>query len=249
MPTYLLTIEYNGADFHGFQKQPGLSTIQGAIETVIMKLSGKEVRIQGAGRTDAGAHAIGQRAAFSVADEWEVEKTILSMNAMLPAGIAVSRMTMVEDGFDPRRAALWREYRYFIFNRREPSPILGGLTYHFPRELDLDLMKKACGPVLGVHDFSSFKAKSAEESFVREVLLCDLQEIKPQLICFRIKANSFLYRMVRMLASALVDVGRGRMTLDEFSSNLENPAERPCADPLPAHGLFLWRVAYPHELS
>jgi tRNA pseudouridine38-40 synthase len=230
--------------FHGFQKQPGLLTIQGALEGALVALTGQEIRVFGAGRTDTGAHAVGQAAAFDMPSEVDTSRTLVSLNALLPEGVAVTTMRPAPDGFDPRRDALWREYRYFILNRVAPSALLDEFTYHFPRELDVGLMNKACGSFVGGHDFSAFRAKSPDESSVRNVMECDTVEIFEGLVSMRVRADSFLYRMVRIMAGAVVSVGSGKMTLEELVTCIDGPATRPCSDPLPARGLFLWQVSY-----
>ncbi len=230
--------------FHGFQKQPGLPTIQGALEGALVALTGREIRVFGAGRTDTGAHAVGQAAAFDMPGEVDAARTLVSLNALLPEGVAATTMRPVADGFDPRRDALWREYRYFILNRAAPSALLDEFTYHYSRELDVEKMNEACGAFVGRHDFSAFRAKSPDESSVRDVLACDTVEIFEGLVSIRVRADSFLYRMVRIMAGAAVSVGSGKINLEELSACIENPAAKPCADPLPARGLFLWQVAY-----
>ena len=120
MPRYLLTVEYVGTDYHGFQRQAGLATVQGALEQAITAFTGMEVHVQGAGRTDAGVHAVGQAAAFDLPVEVDAGQYRASLNALLPKGVAATAMDLVREGFDPRREAAWREYRYFILNRPAP---------------------------------------------------------------------------------------------------------------------------------
>jgi tRNA pseudouridine38-40 synthase len=244
---YLVTLEYRGSQFHGFQKQPGLPTIQGALEAALVSLTGEEIRAHGAGRTDTGVHSLGQTAVFDLPFEADTDRTVVSLNALLPGGVSVSSMRKVRDGFDPRREALWREYRYFILNRAAPSALLDDFTYHFPWSLDRKLMDSACEAFLGEHDFSAFRAKSQEEGSVRKVLRCEVVEVFDGVLSFVVRADSFLYKMVRILAGALTSVGSGRMTLEELEGHLAAASTGPCADPLPARGLFLWRVAYPPE--
>jgi tRNA pseudouridine38-40 synthase len=245
LPRYLVTVEYSGTDFHGFQKQPGLSTVQGEMESAITRFTGEDVRVMGCGRTDTGVHALGQAAAFDLSREVDIPKAFNSLNALLPRGIAVTKMVAARDGFDPRRDALWREYRYFILNRRAPSPVLEDYTHHVAASLDVELMARACGLFTGEHDFSAFRVKgSTEESSVREVLGCDFTYARADILCFRVRANAFLYRMVRIMAGAVKAVGCARMSLGELDSHLEG-GDMPCAAPLPACGLFLWMVEYP----
>lgn len=221
--------------------------MQGSLESALVALTGQEIRAHGAGRTDTGAHAFGQAAAFDMPGEVDSGMTLVSLNALLPDGISISAMRRVGDGFDPRRDALWREYRYFILNRVAPSALLDEFTHHFPRDIDTELMDRACAAFVGQHDFSAFKAKSREESPVRNVLACEAAEVFPGLICIRVRADSFLYRMVRIMAGALTAVGTGKMAVEELERFLAAGGAKPCTDPLPARGLFLWQVHYPRE--
>jgi tRNA pseudouridine38-40 synthase len=247
LPRYLITVEYVGTEYHGFQRQPGLATVQGALEQAVTSFAGREVFIQGAGRTDAGVHAVGQAAAFDLPDEVDEYRYLASLNALLPRGISVTAMQRVRDDLDPRRGALWREYRYFILNRTAPSAILEASTHHAPWVLDSQRMSEACALFVGEHDFSAFRVKGAsEEQSIRKVLECELTEPYSALLCIRVRANSFLYRMVRIMAGAIEAVGCGRMGLEQLESHLGG-GDRPCADPLPARGLFLWQVSYPED--
>lgn len=243
MTRYLVRLEYKGTLFHGFQKQKGLPTVQGALEGAILTYTGHEVHTLGAGRTDAGVHATGQTASFDLPEAVEVGRAIRGLNALLPQGISVVDMREAAPDFDPRGDAVWREYRYFVFKRPAPSPLLEDLAYHFPGELDIELMKQACSLFSGEHDFSAFRAGQEEKSLFRTVLRCEITEPLPELLCFIVRANSFLYKMVRIMAGALVAVGSGRMDLSELASHLTGGSE-PCVKPLPAQGLFLWEVAY-----
>ncbi len=246
MLRFLVTLEYRGGEFHGFQRQPGLATVQGALEAALLRLTGEEIRVRGAGRTDAGVHALGQAAAFDVPDAVAGRASIEGLNALLPAGVAVTSIRPVPAGFDPRRNASWREYRYFILNRPSPSALLEGFTYHFKGELDRGVMRQACAAFVGERDFSAFRVRQQDESSVRTVVACELEEILADLLCVRVRADSFLYKMVRIMAGAVVAAGSGRMSVEDIRSSLEAGASRPCVEPLPPHGLFLWRVEYSH---
>lgn len=244
MPRYLVILEYLGTCFHGFQKQPDVPTVQGALEEALATLTGEEVRVAGAGRTDAGVHALGQAAAFNLTGEVDEPRAIKSLNALLPPGAAVTGMRPVPENFDPRRDAQWREYRYFILNRSAPSPLIDGTAYHLPGELNGEVMERACALLQGEHDFAAFTVGAAEEPALRTVLRCGITHTRPELICMVVRADSFLYRMVRVMAGAVLSVGRGRMDVSELEGRLDG-GKGPCADPLPARGLFLWEVSYP----
>jgi tRNA pseudouridine38-40 synthase len=248
MPRYLVRLEYKGTDFHGFQKQQGVPTIQGALDSAVLAFTGEEVHSLGAGRTDAGVHALAQAAAFDLSRKLEVGRALKSVNALLPPGIAVTDMRQVPEAFDPRRDAAWREYRYFILNRACPSPLLAELAFHLAGRVDWGLAQKALALVVGEHNFSAFRVKAEEDTTLRTVLECELSlpDFPAGLVCMRVRADAFLYKMVRILAGAVVAVGCGRMSLEELEGHLGG-GTRPCAEPLPAHGLYLWEVAYPEK--
>jgi tRNA pseudouridine38-40 synthase len=246
---YLLKVEYAGTLFYGFQKQPGLSTVQGELEEAVFRITGERVRVMGAGRTDAGVHAIGQAVAFDLCAGIDIQRVQGGLNAVLPPGIAVGEMAAVRGDLDPRRDALWREYRYFILNRKARSPVLADYTHHVTTILDGPLIERACSLMVGVHDFSAFRVKGDKEDHaVREVKECELSRSGAGLLCIRVCANAFLYRMVRIMAGAITAAGSSRMSMDELAAHLEGGVS-PCADPLPACGLFLWRVAYPADIT
>ncbi len=234
---------------HGFQKQPGFPTVQGRLEEALGRIAGARTRVMGAGRTDSGVHAVGQVVAFDLDPGREVEKVIAGMNALLSPDISVPAASRARDGFDPRRDALWREYRYFFWTGAAPSPFLEEFTHRAASGLDVERMSRACELAVGSHDFSAFRVKAVPgEAATRDVLECGLHEPCPGVLCVRVRANAFLYRMVRILAGALHDVGRGRMDTEELAGHLEG-GDRPCAEALPARGLFLWRVEYPAGIT
>jgi tRNA pseudouridine38-40 synthase len=245
---YFARIEYSGAGFHGFQRQPGLCTVQGEVERVLTQVTGEETRLAGAGRTDAGVHAVGQAAAFDLEGPVDTGRLAAAINGLLRGRVSVRDMRPVAASFDPRRDALWREYRYMVLNRSHPSPLLEPYSHHVPWELDRNSMSRACSSLLGTHDFSAFRVQAGvDESPVREVFECDIVEAWDSLLCFRVRANAFVHRMVRLLAGAVFAVGSEKMTLDELERHLGG-GKKPCVEALPACGLFLWEVAYPAEL-
>lgn len=247
MARYLIRVEYVGTRFHGFQRQPGLATVQGELERAVSSFTGREVRVLGAGRTDAGVHALGQAAAFDLDGPVDEHKALSSLNALTGPDISVGEVSHVDDGFDPRREALWREYRYFVLNRRAPSALLAPFSHHVPGDLDRDRMSQAAALLEGEHDFSAFRAKADGEAHARRtVLACEVSEPFGDVLSIRVRANAFLYKMVRIMAGAITCVGGGRMEVEAVRCALEG-AEKPCADPLPPQGLFLWHVKYPQD--
>lgn len=243
---YMAVLEYRGDGFHGFQKQPGVPTVQGALEEALSVYLGAPARTAGAGRTDAGVHALGQAVAFDSDERLEESRAAAGLSALMPEGVVVRSLRRVPGDFDPRRDAVWREYRYFILNRDRPSPVLEGLVHHVRVSLDREAVLRGCRLMEGEHDFSAFTLSSHQGSTLRVVDRCEFRDCRPELYCLRIRANSFLYRMVRIIAGALVSLGSGRMEPVDLESCLQS-GEGPCADPLPAHGLYLWKVEYPPE--
>lgn len=243
---YRVTMEYLGTRFHGFQRQPGVPTVQGTLEEALRAMTATEVQVQGAGRTDAGVHAVGQVVAFDLEGAMEGGRIVKRLNVLLPPGISVLDAAPVREDFDPRRDASWREYKYFMLNRPAPSPIMEKLVLHCPRELDVGEMTRACTSFVGEHDFAAFRCGD-DTPTVREVMECRLDPVRGDLFCVTVRAGSFMYRMVRMMCGALVAVGAGRMSGSELEEKLSGDyADR--AESLPPHGLYLWKVTYPSEL-
>ena len=249
MPRLLAVVEYLGSPFHGFQRQAGISTVQGELEAAVGRITGCPTAVSGAGRTDAGVHAAGQAVAFDVEDGLEPGALLAGLNAVLPRGLRVLSLRRVRDDFDPRRDALWREYRYFLLSRPAPGALLDDFTHHVRGAIDIELARLACGTMVGAHDFGAFRASgSPAGSTWREVLLCDTMRVRGDVILIRVRANAFLYRMARIMAGAVLEVASGRMSPGELEAHLEGGAV-PCAAPLPAKGLFLWRVEYPDDTA
>ena len=248
MSRYMLVLSYKGTAFHGFQKQPDARTVQGALEEALATLAGERVETCGAGRTDAGVHAAGQVAAFDAGAGIDTGRWMKGLNALTPPDISVLEVREVRPSFDPRRDAVMREYRYFLLNRPAPSPALADICLHLPGKLDLELARQACSSLVGTHDFRAFTLAAETRGTVREISACDIGEAgaADHLLCIVVRAPSFIYRMVRVLAGAVLDVASGKTELSTLSAALAG-GTGPCADPLPPEGLFLWKVEYPQE--
>lgn len=245
MSRYMVAMEYDGSFFHGFQKQKEVATVQGSLESALLTLTGREIATRGAGRTDTGVHALGQAVSFDIDRPVDMERFVAGLNALLGEGASVTWMRAVPDDFDPRREAVWREYRYLVLNRDAPSALLSGHAYHLREKVRLEAARQACTAVVGEHDFSSFVAGGVKEkkSAVRTVQLCDINRACPEIIIIRVRANSFLYKMVRILSGAILSVGTGGMEMSDLNRRLEG-GDGPCCEPLPSHGLYLWEVKY-----
>jgi tRNA pseudouridine38-40 synthase len=239
----MAVVEYDGTDYLGFQVQAQGATIQGEIERALAAVAQEEVRVVGAGRTDAGVHAQGQVIAFSTAWRHPVEGLQRALNAVLPKDIAVRELMPVAEDFHPRFDAVSREYRYTIFNQPLRSSLARLFAYHFPQPLDVAAMNEAAGSLVGSHDFASFGRAPQGDNTVRELYRAQWTSEEP-FVYFDIVANAFLYRMVRSLVGTLLLVGTGGLSLDGFEEILRSVDRSRAGQVAPAHGLCLIRVNY-----
>lgn len=238
-----LDISYDGAPFHGFARQPNVSTIQGDVEDALSRLFRRDVETVGAGRTDAGVHALGQVISVDAPDDTDEIKVRDALNAMLAPSIAVSAVRRVEDDFHARFSALSRMYVYAILTSEAPDPFLAKTTLYHPEPLDVAAMNEAAGTLVGSHDFSSFGR--VPDGASAERLLYELRCWRTgPLVRVRARANAFIQQMVRSLVGTLVHVGEGRRRPDEMRPILE-ARDRSAAGPVaPPHGLCLVSVEY-----
>jgi len=231
MPNYRVDLEYDGSRFHGWQAQPGETrTVQGELQCALATLCGTGVRVVGAGRTDAGVHALGQVASFKIEEEKEPQRFLRGLNALLPCDVRAHRLQIVPDDFSARTSALWRRYAHAL-----------------PGAVDVQAMAAATAFIVGDHDFTAFaRSDSAGVDRCCRVLDAHL-DTDTHLVRFEITANRFLHNMVRRLAGAIVEVGRGRFVpgkLAEILQTGDTSRGGPC---LPACGLFLLEVRYPDD--
>lgn len=243
----VLIMEYDGTNYHGSQLQASLPTIQGEIEKALWKLTGERSRVMAASRTDTGVHAKEQVVSFRTKSSLPSPTFIKGLNYYLPSDIAVKAAFRASDSFNVRRSALSREYNYYILNSPTRSPIRRGFAYLVTGNLDSGAMNQACQAIIGKHDFASFATciESRIKSTIRHIYRAEIEK-DGDLVIFNIVANSFLPHQVRNTVGALIKVGLGKMTVDEFRSIVE--AKRPgLAGPTaPACGLCLMRINYPH---
>ncbi|MBA7675786.1 tRNA pseudouridine synthase A [subsurface metagenome] len=246
----VLTIEYDGTCYHGFQLQANAPTIQGELEEALWKLTGERSRVMSASRTDAGVHAKEQVVSFRTKSSLPLPTFTNGLNHYLPRDIAVKAAFRVSDSLNVRRSAISREYNYYILNSPTRSPLRSSFSYLVPRHLDIEAMNQACQTLIGKHDFASFATciEAGIKSTIRNVYRAEIEK-DGDLAIFNIVANSFLPHQVRSTVGALIEVGLGKMTFDEFRSIFE--AKRPgLAGPTaPACGLCLMQINYPHPLE
>lgn len=240
-----LVIEYDGANYHGWQTQPNVVSIQGTIEERLREITQEEVSLIASGRTDAGVHAIGQVAHFHTHSRLGLDNIQRGLNSLLPPDIAIKEIYDVEKDFHSRYSARSKVYRYIILNQRFPSPLYRNFSWFIPFDLDIKKIKKAIQCLIGRHDFSSFQASSCNSrNPIREVLNVSLDKGPLRLIIFEIEANAFLKQMVRNIVGTMVDVGQGKTGVGEFEEILRSKDRKKAGRTAPPQGLFLVNVRY-----
>lgn len=241
-----MTVSYDGTGYKGFQRQPGLPTVQAELERALQRVAALESPLYAAGRTDAGVHARGQVVNFHGTLRAPLDRLPRSLNSLLPPDIVVVGCREVDEGFHARRSALAREYAYYFHLEKQPSPFLRLYSLHVGRELDEGNMGEALAGILGVHDFSSFCRGGKGSPTVREVLEAGISR-HGGLLCVRVRANAFAWMMMRMICGALLKVGLGSWSPGDFLGLLDGRHPGRAAPALPPHGLFLEKVYYPFD--
>jgi tRNA pseudouridine38-40 synthase len=240
---YRLTVEYDGTDFHGWQLQPTARTVQGEIEAAVARIFGLPIRVAAAGRTDAGVHASGQVVSFRVEREMAPEMLRRAVNANTGRDLAVTAADIVDDTFDPRRAAQSRRYTYQIWNRPVPSPFWRRFAWHLPMPLDVETMARSAAMLVGEHDFSSFQAAGCDAAHPVRRITNSAIEVDGAMIRYEIEATAYLRHMVRNIVGTLVEVGQRRRSSD--LGVLLRARDRSLAGATaPACGLCLVEVRY-----
>lgn len=248
MPRYRFTVEYDGRSYAGWQRQAQSASVQGAVEAAFARLSGEAVTVHGAGRTDAGVHALGQVAHVDFDRDWTGEKLREALNAQLRmAGdpVAILSAARADPAFDARFSAVGRHYLYRIVNRRAPLALERGKAWHVARALDVAAMHEAAQRLVGRHDFTTFRSTQCQaKSPVRTLERLDVGRVG-EVVEVRASARSFLHNQVRSLVGTLKRVGEGRMDADGVSAALAARSRAACAQVAPPDGLFLVAVDYP----
>jgi len=238
---YLLIIEYDGSRYAGWQKQPGMITIQSELEKAAAVVLGKPVKSTAAGRTDKGVHARGQVVTLSAPANYPPKRFLLALNSLLPKDIAVTGVRKANAGSNARFDASGKVYRYYIWNKTYRS-VWRKDRWHVARPLDLGLMKSAVQFIVGKHDFRAFEARGSTQCSK----ICNLERIKITNhggeITLTFAADRFLYKMVRNITGTLVDVGLGRIAPDALIGILDGKNRRHAGRTAPSHGLFLEKI-------
>jgi tRNA pseudouridine38-40 synthase len=244
-----MLVEYDGAEYHGFQAQDNATSVQETLEEAIFSLTGERLRIKGAGRTDAGVHAQGQVVAFDTWSTYAPEVFVQALNSYLPGDISIKDVQEVSLDFDPRRGAVSRAYRYRIFNSATPSPLLQGFVHYVRQSLYIEAMMEAASLLEGDMDFAPFASVSSDGlvNTMRTVFKCSISR-SGSMIFLDMVANGFLRQQVRRTAGALLEVGLGRLDIHEFRDLAESGKLGAVTWVLPAKGLTLMKVNYPIQV-
>jgi tRNA pseudouridine38-40 synthase len=245
MPRYKLLIEYDGAPFSGWQIQAGLTTVQGVLAAAVEAFCGEKVAVQGAGRTDAGVHALGQVAHIDLSKDWETDTVRDALTAQLrPHPVAVLAAERVADDFDARFSARARHYCYRIVNRRADLALDRGRAWRVARPLDAAAMHRAAQKLTGKHDFTTFRAADCQaKSPVKTLDRLDVASERDEIRVFA-SARSFLHHQVRSMVGSLALVGEGKWSAKDLDVALTARDRSACGPIAPPDGLFLVRVDY-----
>jgi tRNA pseudouridine38-40 synthase len=245
MPRYKLTIEYDGTPFRGWQVQNDDLTVQGALQAAARALSGEDVLVYGAGRTDAGVHALGQVAHLDLTKAFRADQVRDGLNAHLrPHPIGVLAVEIVDQSFEARFSAIRRHYRYRIVNRRADLAIDLGRAWRVPKPLDTGEMHRAAQCLVGKHDFTTFRAMECQAKSPEKTLEALEVARDGENVTVTTSARSFLHHQVRSMVGSLVWVGEGRWSAGDLKAALEARDRAACGPVAPPEGLYLVRVDY-----
>lgn len=244
MKNIKLIIEYEGTAYSGWQKQDDVDTIQENIEKALEKLTGEEINLLASGRTDKGVHALGQVANFRTHSIIPGENYKLALQEHLPSDITILDSKEMDMRFHSRFDVVSKVYRYKVYNGKRPRALYRSFYYHYSYAIDIDKMKEASEYLLGTHDFKSFMARDCfARNTVRTIKDISIEK-KGDNIEFIIEGNSFLRYMVRIMVGTLLQIGSGKIQIDELSTIIEGKRRKYAGMTAPAHGLYLEKVFY-----
>lgn len=245
-PYIKLTLEYDGTDFHGFQRQSGLRTVQGVLEEWLTRAAGQLVEVAGASRTDAGVHARAQVVQFLAAPvPIPAEKLLMYAKGTLPRDIVVKKVEKVSENFNVRSDARWKTYRYVLDLGHVPDVFMRRYAVHVSQRLNETAIQDAALHMVGTHDFSSLcAARAQQEVKVRTIYQIACQRQANDLMFIDVSGNGFLHHMVRNIVGTLIAVGRQKISVDAIPRILEAKDRRAAGPTAPAHGLTLWHIEY-----
>ena len=245
MPRYRLTLEYDGGPYNGYQAQAGLPSVQEAVETAIFAFSGERIRLQAAGRTDAGVHATGQVVHADLEKDWPVRTVLNAVNAhLIDQSVSVLDAEVAEGDWHARFSATERRYLYRILNRPAPPALDRGKVWHLKRRLDVEAMHHAAQVLIGLHDFTTFRDLACQaKSPLKTLDLAAVSRVGEE-VHLTFASRSFLHRQVRSMVGTLAEVGAGRWTREDVRAALDARDRTACGPVAPAHGLYLTGVGY-----
>lgn len=241
-----LTVAYDGTAYAGWQVQPGAATVQSVTEGALARILQEPVRLRAAGRTDAGVHARGQVVDFADSGRRDPETIVRGGNALLPGDVRILSAEEVPGNFDARRHATEKEYRYFLLLSRAASPFLSRYAWHVESPVDVDAVREALAPLVGEHDFTSFRGQGCTaKTSIRTVFRAGVaRHDVPGLYSVEVAGSGFLRHMVRNIVGTAIDAGKGKHPPVRVAEILAACDRRKAGITAPAHGLFLWKVAY-----
>jgi tRNA pseudouridine38-40 synthase len=241
--TVRLDLEYDGSGFRGWAKQPGLRTVQGELEAALATVLREPVDLTVAGRTDTGVHARGQVASFET-DVEVPEDLARRLNGVGPEDIAITAAAAAADGFDARRDATSRTYRYRLLARRTPSPFEQGRSLWWPHKLDREALDACAAALVGTHDFTAFTPTQTDHVRFDRNIHAAGWETTGDIVSFRVTADAFMRNMVRVLVGTMLETASGRRTIPDFEALLKGAPRSAAGDTAPPHALYLESVSY-----
>lgn len=239
-----LTIEYNGAEFFGWQKQKNCRTVQEEIEKAFLTLTGESVSVEGSGRTDKGVHALGQVASVQTSNIMPTKNFKIALNDLLPKDIFIKKVEEVDQNFQARFSAKRKTYKYIVCVGGERGAINNSLIAYYPYKVDIEKMREVAKLLIGKHNFKGFCSSDASvTNFEREIYDLKINK-KNRIYTFLVCGNGFLYNMVRIIVGTLLDVGRGKLSVERVKNALETGNRNNSGQTMPACGLYLKNVEY-----
>ncbi|MDD2554947.1 MAG: tRNA pseudouridine(38-40) synthase TruA [Syntrophaceticus sp.] len=241
-----VTLEYDGTEFAGFQKQTGTKqrTVQGVLEESLFRLTGEKIAAIGAGRTDSGVHAYGQVVHFETGSTIPVERFCEALTGQLPPDIAAVDATVVDPSFHARYSAVAKKYCYLVFNSRKPIALWRNYCYRYPFPLNISAAKECAEVFIGEHDFRAFSASgSSERSTVRHLYSVDTEQ-QGDLVKLTVVGSGFLYKMMRLIVGTLLEVGSGKLSIEQVRQILNTGERGKGGATAPPQGLYLVKVFY-----
>jgi len=250
MPRYRLNIEYDGRPYHGFQAQGSLASVQASLERAVKGFSGETLRVQAAGRTDTGVHALGQVVHIDLEKDWKPETVRNAMNAhLVPEPISVLEASVAAEGWHARFSATERRYLFRILNRKSPPALDQGRVWHVKKPLDAEAMQAAAQALVGHHDFTTFRDLACQAKSPMKTLDVARVRREGEEVVLEFASRSFLHRQVRSMTGSLAEVGVGRWTAADLKAALEAKDRKACGPVAPPDGLYLVSVAYPEKAA